>query len=94
MTTDQPKLARTRLLVAAAFTRDRAAATKPDAHDLAGWLLDQLQALGWKSPPDPGADIPPLRPARVADEDSPGRREFAEARARLAARAPRPRDTP
>lgn len=69
MTTDQPKLARSRLLLADAFTRDRAAASKPDPHDLAGWLLDQLQDLGWKQPPDPAADIPPLRPARVATDD-------------------------
>ena len=66
---DQPKLARSRLLIADAFTRDRAAASKPDPHDLATWLLEQLQALGWKTPPDPAADIPPLRPAQVADPD-------------------------
>ena len=89
MTTDQPKLAKTRLLVADAFTRDRAAAPKPDPHDLAGWLLEQLQALGWKTPPDPAADLPHLSPARVDNDDSPGRRAFREARAQLANRPTR-----
>jgi len=69
VTTDQSRLAKSRLLVADAFERDRAAGTKPDPHDSATWLLDQLQALGWKAPPDPAADIPPLRPERVADPD-------------------------
>lgn len=73
--TDQPRLARSRLLVADAFERDRAAATKPDAHDLAAWMLDQLADLGWKPPPGI-TEIPPLRPDHVADDDSPGRREF------------------
>ena len=81
-TTDQPKLARSRLLVADAFTRDRAAASRPDTHDLAGWLLDQLQDLGWKAPPDPGADIPPLRPPRVAT-DAERRAHLATIRATL-----------
>lgn len=67
MTTDQSKLARSRLLVAAAFQRDRAAANQPDPHDLASWLVEQLQALGWKAPPDPATDAPPLRPDRQAD---------------------------
>lgn len=69
MTTDQSRLARSRLLVADAYERDRAAATKPDPHDAATWLLDQLQELGWKSPPDPATDIPPLRPDRIAAPD-------------------------
>lgn len=87
MTLDQPKLAKSRLLVAAAFERDRAAHTKPDPHDTATWLLDQLQDAGWKPPPDPAADLPPLRPDHPTfDDNSPGRREFAEARAQLAAR--------
>lgn len=91
MTTDQPRLARSRLAVAQAFERDRAADTKPDPHDTASWLLDQLQQLGWKAPPDPAADVPPLRPERPAlDDNSPGRREFAEARAALAARTREP----
>lgn len=83
---DQSKLARSRLLVADAFTRDRAADTKPDPHDTAEWLLQQLQELGWRQPPDPAADIPPLHPQRPAGEDSPGRRAFREAKAQLAAR--------
>lgn len=85
MTTDQPTRAKARLLVADAFTRDRAAQTKPDPHDLATWLLEQLQNLGWRPPLDP-TDTPPLRPAQPARDDSPGRREFAEARKALAAR--------
>lgn len=91
MTTDQSKLARSRLLVADAFQRARID-TKPDPHDLATWLLEQLQTLGWKSPPDPAVDIPPLRPDRPADEDSPGRRAFREARNALATK-PRRADT-
>ncbi|TFV91388.1 hypothetical protein [Blastococcus sp. CT_GayMR16] len=58
----------------------------PSAPARAGDIVDAMQNLGWTPPRDPNADIPPLRPARVADEDSPGRREFAEARAALAAR--------
>ncbi len=86
---DQSKLARSRLLVADAFTRDRANTTKPDPHDLAGWLLEQLQAAGWQPPPDPAADRPPIRPSHVAGEDSPGRREY---RATLCARYGHQRD--
>jgi hypothetical protein len=96
MTVDQPaldqsKLAKSRLLVADAFTRDRAATSKPDPHDLASRLLEQLQALGWKQPPDPAADIPPLRPARVADGQQRAARKaeidaaLAEARERSTA---------
>ncbi len=89
-TTDQSKLARSRLLVADAFTRARTDTT-PDPHDLATWLLEQLQAAGWKQPPDPAADIPPLRPERPAlDDNSPGRRAFKEARDRLAQRTRNP----
>lgn len=73
--TDQSRLAKSRLLVADAFTRARTD-TAPDPHDLATWLLEQLQELGWKAPPDPATDIPPLRPARIATDDSPGRREY------------------
>jgi hypothetical protein len=76
MTTDQSRLAKSRLLVADALTRDRAAATKPDPHDTASWLLDQLQTLGWKQPPDPALDLPPARPAHPATDDSPGRQAF------------------
>lgn len=86
---DQSKLARSRLLVADAFHRDRAAAQKPDAHDTASWLLEQLQQLGWKQPPDPAADTPPLRPPNPAPKGSPGRQEWAQARADLAARTTR-----
>jgi hypothetical protein len=59
-------------------------------------IVNQLQTeLGWTAPRDPNADIPPLRPERPAlDEDSPGRREFAAARAELAARRTASRDTP
>ncbi len=73
---DQSRLAHSRLLIAQAFDRDRAAATKPDPHDLAGWLLEQLQTAGWTPPPDPAADVPPARPARPADDNSPGRLEY------------------
>lgn len=53
-------------------------------------IVQQLQDTGWKTPPDPAADIPPLRPDRPAlDDDSPGRREFRAARNALANR-PRP----
>lgn len=85
MTTDQPTRARSRLLLADAFTRDRAATTKPDPHDLATWLLDQLQNLGWRPPPDP-TDTPPLRPAQPAADDGPGRQAFRQAREALARR--------
>lgn len=67
MTTDQPRLARSRLLVAEAFDRDRAATTRPDTHDLATWLLEQLQTAGW-TPPRDLTDTPPLRPDRVATD--------------------------
>lgn len=70
--TDQSRLARSRLLVADAFTRARTD-TEADPHELATWLLDQLQDAGWKAPPDPAADVPPLRPDQPADENSPGR---------------------
>lgn len=90
MTTDQSRLARSRLLVADALTRDRDATTKPDPHDTATWLLDQLQTLGWKTPPDPAADVPPLRPAHAAGPDSPGYREWQAARANLANRPRQP----
>ena len=85
MSTDQSKLARSRLLAADAFTRARTD-TAPDPHDLATWLLDQLQNAGWRPPPDPAADIPPLRPDQPADNNSPGRQAFRQARAQLAAR--------
>lgn len=45
-------------------------------------IVQQLQQLGWKSPPDPAADIPPLRPARVAD-DTVREAAMAEIRAAL-----------
>jgi hypothetical protein len=86
VTTDQPRLARSRLLVADALTRDRAALTKPDPHDTATWLLDQLQDLGWKAPPDPALDIPPMRPAHVAGDAA---REAAMAQIRAVFNRPR-----
>lgn len=91
MTTDQSRLAKSRLAVADAFTRDRAAATKPDPHDTATWLLDELQTKhGWTPPPDPATDTPPLT-GPGAPEDSPGRQAFRAARAALAQRT---RDNP
>jgi hypothetical protein len=64
-------------------------APHPDA--LAARLVDAVLDLGWTPPPDPGADIPPLRPAQPAGDHSPGRLEFLAAKAALAER-PR-RDT-
>lgn len=49
-------------------------------------IVNQLQTeLGW-TPPRDLTETPPLRPTHVADDDSPGRREFAAAREALAAR--------
>ena len=74
MTTDQPQLAKSRLLVAQALERDRAVASKPDPHDTATWLLEQLQTAGW-TPPRDLTDAPPLA-GPGAPEDGPGRQEF------------------
>jgi hypothetical protein len=68
MNLDQPRLASSRLLAAQAFERDRAAHTKPEPHDAATWLLEQLQTAGWRPPPDPAADVPALRPDRIATD--------------------------
>ena len=87
MTTDQPRLAKSRLLVADAFTKHRAAAVPPDPHDAATWFLDELQALGW-TPPRDLTDTPPPRPER-SDLDGDGYRQFQEARAQLATRTRR-----
>ena len=54
-------------------------------------IVQQLQQAGWTPPRDPAADVPPLRPDRIADVDSPGRRAFNEARKAL---ANRPRSNP
>ena len=48
-------------------------------------IVRELEQSGWRPPHDPN-DVPPLRPARVAADDSPGRREFAAARRALAER--------
>lgn len=53
--------------------------------DRARYLVQQLQNLGWTPPRDPAADTPPLA-GPGAPPDSPGRREFAAARAALAQR--------
>jgi len=59
MTTDQPRLAKSRLLVAQAFERDRAAASPPDPHETATWLLEQLEnQLGWTPPRDLTETVP------------------------------------
>ena len=83
MTTTHPRLAASRLLVAYALTRDRNIPPRPDPHDAATWLLDQLQTAGWRPPPDPAADIPPLRPDRVAT-DAERRAAMTAIRAALA----------
>jgi len=83
MTTDQPRLASSRLLVAEAFTRARTDTT-PDPHDLATWLLEQLEATGWTPPRDLTETVPLAGPG--APEDGPGRQAFRAELARLAAR--------
>jgi hypothetical protein len=52
-------------------------------------IVEQLQAAGWTAPPDPNADVPPLRPERVAAPEVQ-----AAAMAEIRAVLGRPRDTP
>lgn len=86
MTDDQHRIGVvTKAQILIADTLERHATQPRDPHAIAAWLLEQLQNYGWRPPLDL-TETPPLRPTHVADEDSPGRREFAAARAALAAR--------
>ena len=53
-----------------------------DAHKRAEHIALNLLADGYREIEKP----PPLRPATIADPDSPGRREFRDAKAELANR--------
>lgn len=86
MTDDQHRVAqRTKAELLLADALERHTAEPRDPNTVAAWLLQQLQNYGWRPPLDL-TETPPLRPTQPAGEDSPGRREFAAARAALAAR--------
>jgi hypothetical protein len=90
VTDDQHRIGQlTKAQVLIADTLERFATEPRDPAAVATWLTEQLQGYGWRLPLDP-TDVPPLRPARPADDDSPGYREFQAARAELAARRSRP----
>lgn len=85
------QVTKAQLLLADALERQTSDPRDPTT--VATWLLEQLQAYGWKTPPDPNADIPPLRPTQVADP-SVQAAAMAQIRAALAARKTPARNTP
>lgn len=82
MTTDQPKLAKSRLLVAGAFERDRAATARSEPHEVASDLLDQLQNLGWVPPRDLTEQVPARGPSSTREGRDAAKAHLAEVLAR------------
>lgn len=89
MTDDQHrigKLSEAALIVSSALERFTALQPdqRPEPYNIGTWVIGQLQNAGWKMPPDPTADVPPLR--GESQIDGPGYAAFCEAKAALKAR--------
>jgi hypothetical protein len=83
-----PARAARRKLLTDRFTEMLTEWGSPHAGERAAQLLAAVDQLGFTLPPAL-EDAPGLRPDRAAEDDSPGRREFAAAREALAARRDR-----